>query len=167
VNSKLLAIFNLCLAASVAVVLRTPFATIIVGLSVVVLLIGFHWRKELLTVLAGWLLYLPLAAVLARALPPSWSYLLSGLLVMVVSESLAFQREASATLESSAGVDSEALLLTSNLSRTHTRKMAAYVALTATVMVVSAAASTLTAYASELVAATILLMLAVTVYANR
>jgi len=154
-------------AAAAAVVLWTASATIVVGACVVVLFIGFRWKRVVLTMLSGWFLYVPLASALAKVLPAAWSYLASGLFVIVVSERLVFEYETSAVLVSRTGVDGEARSLISEVSRAHRRRLSVYVALSAGVMAASLVVAGLTSYASELIAATILLMLVTMVYATR
>lgn len=166
-SGRPLAVLLLCTAASAAVVLWNPLATVMVSACIAALLVGFRWKRVMPTLLAGWLLYLPLAVALTEFFPASWSYLASGLFVIVVSESLIFQYEASVVLESPTGVDAEARILLSDLSRAHGRKVSEYAALAVTVMVASFVISGLTHYASELIAATMLLMLIIVIYATR
>jgi hypothetical protein len=166
-SGRTLAILLLCTGASAAVLLWNPFATIIVGAFTAALLIGFRWRRALPTILAGWLLYPPLAVALTAYLPALWSYLGSGLFVIVTSERLAFDYDASQVLEAPTGIDSEARSLLSEVARAHRRRLSTYAALAVAVMVASYAGSGLTHYASELIAATLLLLLIIVIYTTR
>jgi hypothetical protein len=162
-----LAVLLLCTGASVAAILWNPLATVMVSLSTVALLVGFRWKRGLPTWLAGWLLYLPLAVALTTILPVSWSYLLSGLFVIVSSERLVFEYEASVVLESRTGVDAEAKSLVSELSRAHGKRIFAYIGVAAVVMITSSAISGMTYYASELIAATLFVVLIIVLYVTR
>jgi hypothetical protein len=119
------------------------------------------------TLLAGLFLYPPLAVALTRVLPAAWSFLASGLFVIVVCERMTFEYEVSAVLESPTGVDAEVRSRVSEVSRAHARKISMYVGLAALVIAGSAAASAFTVYAPELIVAAMLLILVILVYATR
>ena len=87
--------------------------------------------------------------------------------MIVVCERMTFEYEVSAVLVSPKGIDAETRSLASEVSRAHARKMSLYVALAALVIAGSAVASAFTVYASELIAAGMLLVLAIFVYATR
>ena len=154
-------------AAASAVAAWNPLATVIVGGSTAALLVGLQWKRVVPTLAAGWLLYLPMAVALTRFFPASWSYLASGLFAVVIPEQLVFEYDVSAVVGSPTGVDAEARSYISRLSAAHTKKMSVYAALALGVMAVASLASGLTYYASELIAAAILLILVVMVYATR
>lgn len=154
-------------AAASAVAVWNTLATIVIGMSTVALLVGLQWKRVAPTLLAAWLLYLPMAVALTRFFPASWSYLASGLFAVVVPEKLVFEYEALAVLGCPTGVDAEAKSLVSKLSRTHGRKMLVYAALAVSVMAVSSVVSRMTSYASELITATILLILTIMIFATR
>jgi hypothetical protein len=153
-------------AASAAVVWNS-LATIIVGGSTVALLAGLQWKRVVPTMMAGWLLYLPMAVALTQFFPASLSYLASGLFAVVVPERLAFEYDVSAALGSPSGVDAEARSRVSKLSKAHWRRMSVYAALALSVIAVASVVSGLTSYASELIMATILLILVIMVYSTR
>lgn len=161
------AMILLLAAVAAAVVLRSPLASVMVVACTASLLVGFVWKRPMPTLLAGLLLYPPLAVALTRVLPIAWSFLASGLFVIVVCEKMTFEYEVSAVLESPTGVDAEARSRVSEVSRAHARKMSMYVALAALVIAGSAAISAFTVYAPELIVAAMLLMLVVLVYATR
>jgi hypothetical protein len=161
------AIIFLLAAAAAAVLSWNPLASAMVAACAAFLLAGFVWKKVLPTLLAGLLLYPVLAAALSYILPLTWSYLASGLFAIVVCERMAFEYDVSAVLGSPTGIDAEARSLVSEVSRAHTRKMSIYVALAVLVIVGSAVASAFTVYASELIAAAMLLMFVIVVYAAR
>jgi hypothetical protein len=138
-----------------------------VGICMAALLIGYRWRRTYLTATGGWLLYLPLAGALSAYLPALLCYLGSGLFVIVVSEGLVFEYEVSEVLEAPAGVDSEAALLASDVRCAHNRKLLAYCSLAAALMAASYAASGVTYYSSYLMAAAMLLVLVIAMYATR
>ena len=154
-------------AATAAVVSWNSLTSTLVAACTACLLVGFVWRRILPTLLAGVLLYPALALAMTAALPAAWSCLASGLFVIVVCERMTFEYEASEVLGSSTGVDAEARSLVSEVSRAHARKLALYVTLASLVIAGSALVSRFTVYASVLVAAAMLLMLAVLAYATR
>ena len=162
------AIVLLFAAATAAVVSWNSLASTLVAACTACLLVGFVWRRILPTLLAGVLLYPALAlAMKTAALSAAWSCLASGLFVIVVCERMTFEYDASEVLGSSTGVDAEARSLVSEVSRAHARKLVLYVTLASLVIAGSALVSTFTVYASVLVAAAMLLMLAVLAYATR
>lgn len=161
------AVTMLLAAAAAAVVSWNPLASVMAGACAAFLVAGVVWKRVLPTLLAGVLLYPPLAMALTRLLPPAWSCLASGLFVIVDCERITFEYETSAMLGSPTGIDTEARSLVSEVSRAHTRKVFQYVALAALVIAGSVAASAFTVYASELIAAAMLLVLAIFVYATR
>ena len=166
-SARPFAIILLLAAAAAAAVSWDPLVSVMVAACTVSLLVGIVWKRVMPTLLAGLLLYPDLAMALARVLPATWSYLASGLFVIVICERMTFEYEMSAVLESPTGVDAEARSLVSEVSRAHTKKMSMYIALAAFVITGSAAASAFTVYASELIAAAMLLMLVVLVYSTR
>ena len=155
------------LLAAAAVVSWSKLASVVVVACAVSLLVGFMWKKPLPTLLAGLLLYSPLAEALATVFPVTWSYLASGLFVIVICERMTFEYDVSAVLGSPSGIDAEARSLASEVSRAHARRVLLYVALVALVIAGSAVVSAFTAYASVLITAAMLLMLVVLVYATR
>ena len=161
------AVILLVAAAASAVVAWNPLATVIVGGSTVALLAGLQWKRVVLTLAAGWLLYLPMAVALSQFFPASWSYLASGLFAVVVPEKLVFEYDVSAVLGSPSGVDAEARSYISRLSMAHTREMSVYAALALSVMAIASLASGLTSYASELITTATLLILIIMIYATR
>lgn len=160
-------IILLIAAAASAVASWDLLASVLAAACAASLVAGFVWKRVLPTLLAGLLLYPPLAVALTRVLPAAWSYLASGLFVIVVCERMTFEYDVSKALESPTGIDAEARSRVSEVSRAHTRKMFLYVALAALVIAGSAATSAYTLYAPELIAAGMLLMLAVLFYATR
>jgi hypothetical protein len=166
-SGRALAVLLLCTGALAAVIIWNPLATFMVGACTVALLVGFRWKRGLPTLAGGWLLYPPLAVALTKFIPAFWSYLASGLFIIVVSERLIFEYEVSLVLESPVGVDAEARSLVSELSKAHAKKMSAYVALAVAVMAASAAVSDTTHYASELIAATLFLIIIIAIYVTR
>jgi|GEM_PF-564785 len=165
-SARPFAVILLLAAAAAAVISWNPLASVMVGACAASLVAGFVWKKVLPTLIAGLLLYPPLAMALTTALPPSWSCLASGLFVIVVCERMTFEYEVSAVLVSPTGIDAETRSLASEVSRAHAKKMSLYVVLAAMVIAGSAVASAFTVYASELIAAAMLLVLAVFVYAR-
>ncbi|MGP8124388.1 MAG: hypothetical protein ACLQEQ_00750 [Nitrososphaerales archaeon] len=161
------AIVLLLVAAAAAVVSWNPLTSVLVAGCAALLVVGFVWKRILPTLLAGLMAYPALAFALTSILPAAWSYLASGLFAIVVCERLTFEYEVSAVLGSRTGIDAEARSLVSEVSRAHTRKMAVYVALAGLVIAASILASAFTVYASELIAAAMLLMLAIYFYATR
>ena len=154
-------------SAASAFILWSAMAATFIGMSIAVLLIGLQWKRVGPTLVAGWLLYLPMAVALTRFFPASWSYLASGLFAVVIPEKLTFEYEASAVLESPTGVDAETRSHISKLSRAHWRSLSIYASLALVVMTIAAVASNLTSYASELITAAMLLIIIVAVYATR
>lgn len=158
----------LLLAAAASSVVSWNFLTsALAGACAASLLAGLAWKKAMPTLLAGCLVYPVLGVTLARVLPVAWSFLASGLFLIVVCERITFEYEVSEVLESPTGVDAEARSRASEVSKSHARKMAQFVALAALVMAGSAIVSAFSIYASVLVAAAILLVLVVLVYATR
>jgi hypothetical protein len=166
-SAKPFAMVLLLVAAAAAVASWDVLASVMVAACLASLLVGFLRRRLVPTLLAGLLLYPALAVALTKVFPATWSYLASGLFVIVICERMTFEYDLSAVLESATGIDTEARSLASEVSRAHTRKMSLYVALAALVIAGSAAASAFTVYASELIAAAMLLMLVILVYATR
>jgi len=166
-SARPFAVTMLLAAAAAAVISWNSLGSVMVGACAASLVAGFVWKRVLPTLLAGLLLYPPLAMALTSLLPPAWSCLASGLFVIVVCERMTFEYEASAMLGSPTGIDAEARSLVSEVSRAHTRKVFLYIALAALVIAGSAAATAFTVYASELIAAAMLLVLAIFVYATR
>ena len=154
-------------AAVSAVTVWNAFATIIIGGSVAALLVGLQWKRTATTVAAGWLLYLPVAVALTRILPFSWSYLAAGLFVVIVPERLVFEYDVSAVLGAPTGVDAEVKSNASKVSRSHWMAMSMYATLALAVMAIASLATGLTSYASELIAAAVLLIFVIVVYARR
>ncbi len=161
------AIVLLLAAAAAAVVSWNPLASVLVTGCAALLVAGFVWKRVLPTLLSGLLVYPALAVALTRILPATWSYLASGLFVIVICERMTFEYEVSAVLGSPTGIDAGARSLVSEVSRAHTRKLALYVALAALVIAGSILVSAFTVYASELIAAAMLLMLVIYFYATR
>ena len=166
-SARPFAMIFLLAAAAAAVVSWDLLASVTVVACAASLLVGLASKRPVPTLLAGLLLYPVLAVALTTVLPATWSYLASGLFAIVVCERITFEYEVSTVLGSPTGIDAEARSLVSEVSRAHTRKMSLYVALAASVIAISAATSAFTVYASELIAAAILLMLVVLVYATR
>jgi hypothetical protein len=166
-SAKPLEMVLLVAAAAAVAVLRDSLVATLVGVGVALLLVGFVWRRVLPTLLAGLLLYPAFALALADVVPLAWSCLGSGLLVIVLCERITFEYEMSGALEAPTGVDSEASALASGLSKAHARRLSAYAALAALVIVGAAVASAFTLYASELIAAAMLLMVLVLYYSTR
>ena len=150
-----------------AAVLWYPLATGLVGAAAALLLAGFHWRRAMPTLVAGFLLYAPLALALAEALPALWSYILSALYVIVVCERMTFEYELSEVLRSPTGIDVDSESKVAKASREHAKGLAYFVSLSGLVMAGAAAASYLTVLAPEFIAAGILLMLVLVVYSRR
>jgi hypothetical protein len=167
VSARPFAMIVLFAATAAAVVSWDPLMSVMVAACAASILAGFVEKRVLPTLFAGCLLYPALAVALTRVFPATWSCLASGLFVIVICERMTFEYEVSTVLESPAGVDTEARALASEISRAHTKKMSLYVALAALVIAGSAAASAFTVYASELIAAAMLLMFVVLVYATR
>ncbi len=158
----------LLLATTAAAVASWDFLmSVLAAVCAASLLAGLVWKRVLPTLFAGCLLYPVLAVALTRVFPATWSFLASGLFVIVVCERMTFEYDVSMVVESPTGVNAETKSWVSEVSRAHTRKMSRYVALAALVIAGAAAASASTVYASELVAAAMLLMLVVLVYATR
>jgi len=154
-------------SAASAVVAWNVLATLVIGASTAALLVGLRWRRVGPTLAAGWLLYLPMAVALARFFPAAWSYLAAGLFAVVVPERMAFEYDVSEALESPTGVDAEAKSSAVRLSKAHGRAVSIYASLALGVMVVSSLVAGLASYASVLITATVLLILAVLIYATR
>ena len=166
-SARPFAIALLLSAAASAVVLWDALAAVLAAGCAVSLLVGLTWRRTMPTIFAGCLLYAPLAVALTSILPGTWGYLASGLFIIVISERMTFEYDVSAVLESPTGVDARVRSLVSDVSRAHARKLLTYAALATIVIAASAFASYFTVYASELVAASVLLMLVVLVYKGR
>ena len=161
------AMILLLAALAAAVVSWSSLASAMVVACAISLLVGLVWKRPMPTLLAGLFLYPPLAVALTRVLPAAWSFLASGLFVIVVCERMTFEYEVSAVLESPTGVDAEVRSRVSEVSRAHARKISMYVGLAALVIAGSAAASAFTVYAPELIVAAMLLILVILVYATR
>jgi hypothetical protein len=166
-SARPFAITLLGTSAVAAVVSWNFLASLVVAACGTSLVVGFVWKRVLPTLIAGLLLYPVLAVALTTVLPATWSYLASGLFVIVLCERLTFEYDASRVLESPTGIDAETRSLVSQVSRAHTKKMFTYIALAALVVAGSAVASTYTVRASELIAAAMLLFLVVLIYAIR
>lgn len=166
-SARPLAVVLILIATAAAVAAWNPVASLMVGACAISLLAGLAWKRVLPTLLAGCLLYPVLAVALTRVLAPTWSFLASGLFVIVVCERMTFEYELSIVLESPTGIDAEARSRGLEVSRAHMRKTFLYVALAALVIAGSWVASAFTVYASELIVTTMLLMLVVLVYATR
>jgi hypothetical protein len=154
-------------SAATAVVSWNPLASTMVAACLVFFLVGYMWKRPLPTLLAGLLLYPPLAWALTTTIPATWSYLASGLFSIIICERMTFEYEVSAVLGSPTGIDAETKSLASELSKEHTKKVFLYVALAALVIAGSVATSAFTSYATVLTTAVMLLMLAILVYAKR
>ena len=154
-------------AASVVVAWNSSLSLLAVAGAII--LVGGLVRKSVnLALFAGCLLYLPIAVALSMAVHlVALSYLVSGLLIVVMTEMATFQFELSELLESPTGIDSEAASLVSSLSIAHTRKLSLYAGLAIVVVAASAGLAWGTVFAPELIAAAILLTLLVLVYASR
>lgn len=166
-STKPYAMILLLAAGAAAVASWGILASLLAASCAASLMAGLTWKRVMPTLLAGCLLYPVLAVALARVLPPAWSVFASGLFVIVVCERLTFEYELSVVLESPTGIDEEARSRASEISRAHARRMSLYIVLAVLVIAGSAAASAFTVYASELIAAAMLLMLTVLVYATR
>jgi len=166
-SAKPFAMIMLLAAAAAAAVSWNPLASLLVAACLGSLLAGFVWKKVLPTLLSGCLLYPALAMALTRLLPATWSYLASGLFIIVICEMVTFEYAMSSVVGAPTGIDAEAKSSASEVSRAHTKKISLYVALAALVIAGSAVASGFTVYASELIAAAMLLMLVILVYATR
>ena len=140
-SARPFALALLLAAAAAAVVSWNSLASLLVAACAASLVAGFIRKRVLPTLLAGLLLYPALAMALTTLLPAAWSYLLSGLFVIVICESMTFEYDVSAVLESPTGIDAETRSLLSEVSRAHTRRTSLYVALAALVMAGSAAQS--------------------------
>jgi hypothetical protein len=154
-------------AASSALADRNVFATLFVVVAILALVVGLRRKGTLPTFMSGWLIYLPLGVALSGYFPPFWSYLGSGLFATAVPEKLSFEYDASAVLGSPTGVDAEVRSRLSALSSAHRNRMLKYAALSVGLMGVAAVVSGATSYASELIAATALLILLTALYATR
>lgn len=166
-SARPFAMILLLAAAAAAVVSWNPLVSMMVAACAVSLLVGFVWKRPLPTLLSGWLLYPALAKALTTVLPATWSYLASGLFVIVICERMTFEYEVSVVLGSPTGIDAEARSLVAEVSRAHVRKTSLYIAIAALIIAGSAGASAFTVYASELIIAAMLLMLVIIVYATR
>lgn len=166
-SARSLTVVLVLVASAAAVVVWNPLASILVAVCAISLLVGLAWKMVLPTLLAGCLLYPVLAVALTGVFSATWSFLASGLFVIVVCERMTFEYELSTVLESPTGIDAEARSQALEVSRAHIRKISLYVALAALVIAGSWTVSAFTVYASELIAATMLLMLVVLVYATR
>jgi hypothetical protein len=166
-SARPFAIILLLAAAVAAVVSWNPLASLLVAAGAAFLVAGFAWKRVMPTLLSGLLLYPALAMALTRVLPATWSYLASGLFVIVICERTTFEYEVSTVLGSPTGIDVEARSLAFEVSKAHARKVYLYVALATLVIAASAVASTFTVYAPELIAAAMLLMVAIFVYGTR
>jgi len=148
-------------------VLRSPGASFVMGLSVVVLLYGLYRVRPVLVQLSGWISYLPLAFAAGEFVHGIIPFMIAGLYVITISEMIAFSRQAAFMTESVVGVDAQTGSLLSQLSRVHTARIAYFLAIGLALIVVSYLASSLTTYASELVVAAILLLLAMVHFASK
>ena len=137
------------------------------GLSVTFLLFGLYKVRPFLVQLAGWFSYLPIAFAADQFVQGIIPFMIAGLYVITISELIIFSRQTSFMLESSLGVDTQARSLLSQLSRVHMVRLAYFIALGVILTAVSYLASSLTTYASELIAVAILLLMAMVYYANR
>ena len=166
-SARPFAIALLLTAAATSVITLSFELTLLAALGTVFLLLGFTWKRTVPTLLAGCLLYVPLAVVLALMLPLTWSYFVSGLILIVICERITFEYDTGEVLGSPTGIDAGARSLVQEVSRAHARKISQYVALATLVILGSAAASYFTVYASELTSAAVLLMLVIIVYSTR
>ena len=161
------AITLLFAAAASAVVSWNSLSSMAVAMCAVCLVGGFVWRRIWPTLLSGLLLYPALAVALNTILPTTLGYLASALFVIVVCERLTFEYDVTAVLGSLTGIDAEARTLVSEISRKHAKRLLIFAAFATVVIAGSAVAASITVYASELIAAGLLLFIVVFVYATR
>jgi hypothetical protein len=154
-------------AAVAAIVDPGPLGLGLSAGSVILLTLGYRFRGDLALVASGWLLYLPLAAALAYALGPFWSYLASGAYLVAVTERLSFDNQLSVVLEAPGGIDAEGKRLSDELSANHLRRVMTVALLVIAIATLSAAASLVVSAVTVLVLASLMLFIVVGMYARR
>ncbi len=166
-SGKPVAVLLLVAGGASAAFLWSALAAVLVACGGAGLLAGFAWKRPVVTMASGWLMYPALAVAMTAFLPAALTYVAAALLIVLATESLAFGYEASSVLESPTGVDAAASELASRVIRAHRRREGAYGGAVAAVMLASFATSVYPHYASELIGASALLVLACIYYCGR
>jgi len=154
-------------AGLTAILDPTPVGLGLAVASVVFLTIGYRYNADFALVASGWLLYLPLATIFSPALGAFWSYMVSGTYLAVVTERLSFENQLSLALEGPSGVDAEAKRLSSELSSRHLRRLTEVIFFVFVISILSAAVSLVISEVDILILASVMLFIAVGLYARR
>ena len=154
-------------AGLTAVLDPTPEGLGLAAACVVLLTVGYRYSGDFALVASGWLLYLPLAAILSPALGTFWSYMVSGTYLAVVTERLSFENQLSIALEGSSGVDAEVKRLSSELSAYHLRRLTQVVSFVFVISILSLAVSLVLSEVDILILASVMLFIVVGLYARR
>jgi hypothetical protein len=155
----------LATACGVAVLDPTYLGLGLAAGCLVLVALGSHFHGDFAFVAGGWLLYFPLAAVMAYALGPFWSYLAAGTYLAILTERLSFESQLSKAIGTAAGVDSEGERLADRLSVHHLRRLMSVAGVVAAIGFVSLAASVVLAAVDVLIVASLLIIIVVGIYA--
>jgi len=154
-------------AGAVAVLDPNTVGLALATASVVLLTVGYRLKRDFVSIVSGWFLYLPLAAVLFFVFGPFWSYLASGVYIAAITERLSFENQLSVVLEAPEGVDAEAKRLAADLSSHHLRRLATVLSFVAAIGILSAAVSTILSAVTILILASVMVLIALGMYAVR
>ncbi|HXW36590.1 MAG TPA: hypothetical protein VEJ36_01620 [Nitrososphaerales archaeon] len=154
-------------AGAVAALETSPLWWLLVTGCVATLTLGYRYRSDLLLVVSGWFLYFPMAMSMAPIFGGFWCYLAAGTLLAVISERLSFENRLSLAVESQGGVDSESKQRADELSGTHLRRLEELVAVVAALACGSVVLSLFVSAVIVLILSSVLLLVAVGLYANR
>jgi len=154
-------------AAFCAVLDPTTIGLILAITCVSLLTVGYRFRVDFALVLSGWFLYFPLAGILSVLFGPFWSFLVSGTIIVVVTERLSLQNQLSFVLENPVAIDTEVKRLAEELSRVHVKRLIQVVALVTAIGFLAAAGALAFSAVSVLMLASVLILVAIGFYATR
>ena len=139
----------------------------LVVLSLVSLILGYGESIGASSAVMGVLLYQPLAVAIERFVPELWSYLVSSIILIVLSERLSFEYQMASVLETPTGVDEYSRSFAEGLSRSHGRGLFYYALLAGGVSSLALLTSFPILYPSILAIASMLLMFILWIYTRR
>jgi hypothetical protein len=166
-SRRVLASLTYALAAAVALLDPNYLGLGFSAACAVVLTLGYRYRGDFMLVASGWLLYLPLSAVLYPAFGDFWSYLVAGSILAILTERMSFENQMSRVLEAPKGIDYESRRLAGELSRSHLRRLLMVASFTVGVAIVSSVVSFVVSAVTFLIFGSVMLLVLVAVYAWR
>lgn len=164
---RILAGLTYALAASVALLDPSYLGLGFSAACALVLTFGYRYRGEFMLVASGWLLYLPLSAILYPAFGDFWSYLVAGSVLAILTERLSFENQIAYVLEAPKGIDYESRRLVGELSRGHLRRLVTVVFFAVIVAIVSSIASLALSAVTLLILGSVVLLVVIAIYAWR